>query len=130
MTKRTKWTAGNRRTAGRANKTEQAFVAEVLETAKQAGEVLGWAYEPLTFKLGKAFSYTPDYVVHMADGSMVVWEVKGSGGWLNESSRPRWKAAAESWAGGAFVFRSAVKQKKRDGGGWKLETYERVNPWP
>jgi hypothetical protein len=132
--KRGKWTAinaGNRRTPGAMNQTEQAFEREQLAPRQAAGEIDSWAFEPITIRLGKRCSYSPDFVVLRTDGTVEVWEVKGTAGWsLDSESRTKWKAAAESWLGGMFVFRAATKRRKKDGGGWKTETYERVNSWP
>ena len=122
-----RFNAGTRRTPGAMNKTEQAFAAW-LDARPEAER---WVFDQLTLRYGKRLGYTPDFVVLLKDGTVEVWEVKGSQGWLLDSeSRTKWKAGAESFLGGLFTFRAAVKQTKKAGGGWKLESYERVTPWP
>lgn len=134
MRRRGKWGGINahaRRTPGSMNKTEEAFASEVLDLRQRAGEVLSYAFEGVTFRLGSRCRYEPDFVVVCADGTVEVWEVKGSAGWkLDSESRTKWKAAAESWVGGLFVFRAAVKRTKKAGGGWDTsEVYQRATPW-
>jgi hypothetical protein len=62
--------------AGTMNKTEQAY-ALVLEARKQAGEIAWYEFEKMTFKLAPLCSYTPDFVVMLADdGTLEMHEVK------------------------------------------------------
>lgn len=123
--RRHKWTAAPKRSKGKT-KTEERFEAWLYERP----EVVTHGFEPLRFAIANGGNYTPDYVVVLEDGTVEIWEVKPSCGWLNESSKVRWKAAAESWAGGLFVFRAAVEKRKKDGGGWDVTTYERRGEWP
>lgn len=127
MKRKHKWSAAPKRAAGKTQ-TEQAFEDEVL---KARPEVVTYGFEELRFVLGGRFNYTPDYTAVLEDGTVECWEVKPSTGFsLDAGSQPRFKAAAESWAGGLFVWRVAIRRRKRDGGGWELQTYERTKDWP
>ena len=126
MTRKHRWSAGHRSTKGQ-NKTEARFEAWL----KARPEVVEFGYEPLRFVLANAANYTPDFVALLEDGTVEVWEIKGSMGWsMDTASQVRWKAAAETFVGGLFTFRTAHERRKKDGGGWNVKTYERRNPWP
>lgn len=127
--RRHRFSAAPKRAKGKT-KTEQRFEETYLRPRQLAGEVIDWGFEPARIPYASGGNYTPDYAVLLSDGTVELWEVKGSGGWLEEGSKPRWKSAAESWFGGLFVFRSAVERRKKDGGGWKVSTYERRTDWP
>ena len=112
---------GRRRVPGEKNATERAR-ALVLEAQLQAGELLWYGFEAVSFRLGRGSRYEPDFVVVLADGLVVIEEVKGTAGWrLDSESRTKWIAAAEKnpWA----LFRVAVRRRKKDGGGWDVEEY-------
>lgn len=61
---------------GEMNKTEQAY-ADRLQSMRQRGEILWFGFECWTFKLAKDTRYTPDFVVQLANGELLLVEVKG-----------------------------------------------------
>jgi hypothetical protein len=63
--------------AGVMNKTEAAY-ARHLDLRKQAGEVLWYGFEKMTFKLADDTRYTPDFVLMLASGQLQAHEVKGA----------------------------------------------------
>lgn len=68
---------GVRRAAGEMNGTERKF-AEYLERLKLDGRVLWYGYESATFRLADRTTYTPDFMVQLADLSLEFYEVKGT----------------------------------------------------
>lgn len=126
MTAPGKWgrinATGRRRVAGSMNKTEAAY-ARLLEARRVAGEVAWWAFEPLSLRLAKGSSYSPDFVHVESDGLIVCTETKGTAGWsLDSESRTKWKACGERYP--LFAFRAATARRKADGGGWDHEEYQ------
>lgn len=61
---------------GEMNKTEQAY-ADWLQAVRQRGEILWFGFECWTFKLAKDTRYTPDFAVQLANGELLLVEVKG-----------------------------------------------------
>lgn len=111
---------------GAMNEVEKRRAAE-LDAELRDGVIQAWAYERVTFRLANRTTYTPDFMVIDAAGLIRFEEIKGTGGWLNESSRTKWKTAAEQnpWA----LFRALVERKKADRealslGRWTVETYK------
>ena len=101
------------------NKWEAAY-ALVLKARQQAGEIDGFEFEGLSFKLGNGAYFTPDFVVvlwHEKFGGCMIelHEVKGH--W-REAARVRIKVAASKYPWCRFVAVS------KDGAGWKAETFE------
>lgn len=78
------------------NKTEKRFEQNILWAAQLAGEVSHWWFEQLTFRLADRTTYTPDFVVFMADGTIECIDVKGSAGW-EQHTRIKIKIAAEQF---------------------------------
>jgi hypothetical protein len=85
-------------------------------------------HEPLRLKIGRAAYYKPDFLVVggfnpaneiLHPVNMIFYEVKGH--W-REAARVRIKVAASKYPWARFV--AVVKQKKRDGGGWKEEVFQ------
>ena len=107
---------GVRRVSGEMNKTEEAM-AEHLKMLVKSGEVLAWWFEGITLRLAKATRYTPDFLVMLPDGTLECWEVKGH--W-EDDARVKVKVAAEHFP---FTFKAFSPKPKRDGGGWKIETF-------
>lgn len=100
------------------NKTEQAW-SEVL-TADD--DVYRWWFEPFSLRLshpdgGMPATYTPDFLVLLKDGSTYVDDVKG--GMVDNASVVRIKCAAELYP--LWRFRLVTKQRKKDGGGFKIK---------
>ena len=107
---------------GTMNKTEAAY-NDYLHSRHMAGEVSGWAFEAMTLRLADRTTYTPDFVVFLADGRVQCHEVKAitkSGRWLFEDdARVKLKVAAEAWW--MFEFVAAGCVAKANGGGWEFE---------
>ncbi|MEQ7870728.1 hypothetical protein V6R97_08745 [Chromohalobacter salexigens] len=103
--------------AGRMNQTEAAY-ARLLESQKQAGDIVWYAFEGMTFKLADNTRYTPDFNVMRADGLMEIHEVKG---FWRDDGRVKIKVAAEMFP---FRFIAVKKCAQKDGGGWEREIFE------
>lgn len=73
-----------------------------------AGEVSHWWYENLQFRLANRTTYTPDFVVFMADSSIECVDVKGSAGW-EQHTRVKIKVAAEQFPEFAWTGYSESK---------------------
>ena len=102
-----------RRVAGQMNKTEAAYAA-LLEQRKQSGEIHHYQFEAMALKLAKLTTYTPDFFIINADGTIEYHEVKG---WWMSSGRVKIKVAAEMhpW----FIFKGIQYQKKT----WVFEEF-------
>jgi hypothetical protein len=102
--------------AGTMNKTEAAYAA-TLEQRRTAGEVAWFKFEGIKFRLAENTSYTPDFAVMLADGTLEMHEVKG---FWTDDGRAKIKIAADLYPM-RFV---AIKAKpKKDGGGWAIEEF-------
>ena len=51
--------------------------AELLDLRVRAGELTGWVYEGIHLRLPGDVMYRVDFVGHMADGTIALWEIKG-----------------------------------------------------
>jgi hypothetical protein len=58
------------------NKAEARY-AQQLELRKQVGEILWWAFEGMSFKIGERCYWTPDFDVMLASHELQVIDVKG-----------------------------------------------------
>jgi len=105
-----------RRTPGTMNKAEAAY-AGTLEVRKAAGELIGYWYEAVTFKLAKDTRYTPDFLVQLADGTLEAHEVKG---FWEDDARVKIKVAASMFP---VLFRAMKPRAKKHGGGWEEEVF-------
>jgi len=70
----------------------EANYARYLNWLQQIGEIVSWEYEPDTYwfeeiKQGTR-SYTPDFKIHLKDGSFEYHEVKG---WMDQKSKTKLK---------------------------------------
>ena len=96
------------------NKTEEKW-AWYLTSEKQAGKILWFAFEDVTFRLTSKVpgttrvSYTPDFVVVLPDSSIRVDEVKGPH--IREDSELKFKMAADRYP----FFDWRMVQLKEDG---------------
>lgn len=70
--------------------------------------------------LAKLCTYTPDFAIWLADGSMEFVDCKGSGP-MDDKSRVKMKCAAEKFP--QFLFAIEQRQTKKNGGGWKREEF-------
>lgn len=101
------------------NKTETAY-AQRLDLLAKAGEIAFWAFEAIKFRLADGAWYTPDFLVHVSDGTvsavtkLEIHEVKG---FSREAWGVRWKVAKDIY-GGMFRF---VLVRRGERGGWTFE---------
>ena len=98
---------------GTMNKTECAY-ANYLELQKRMGQVAWYAFEPVSWKLAKNTTYTPDFLVLQDDGSVECHEVKG---YWRDDARVKIKVAARQFP---FIRFVAVKKIQ---GGWDFEEF-------
>ena len=114
------WTRGTARgrvrLPGTMNKTEERYAAE-LELRLRVGEILWYRFEGTKLRLADKTFYTPDFAVMRADNVLEMHEVKGY--WMDDAKVKIKVAAAEY----PFIFRAFSVRPKRDGGGWKEETF-------
>lgn len=103
---------------GVMNKTEAAYVAEVLNARYLNNEIENWWYESFKLRLADGAWYTPDFAVLLHDGTWEMHEVKG---FVREAAMVRIKVAAEKYP---LRFFMCFKKKKRDGGGWFIKEME------
>ena len=122
------------RATAKLTKPEVAFM-RVLEERKARGEIVWWSEHPMSLKLADGSRYIPDYMVVTWDGTILVYEVKGTGGWNHVTfagrgrpsgseggkSRAKFLFAVECFP--LFRFMSAIQQRKKDGGGFDEEAY-------
>ncbi len=101
---------------GRLNKTEAAYALH-LDARKQAGEIAGYWFEAIKFRLADRTWYSPDFLVQLADGTLEIHEVKG---WMEDDAAVKLKVAASLYA--IFVVRLVKRQK----GKW-IETVVSAN---
>lgn len=102
---------------GQRNKTEAAYES-TLKERHVAGEILWFKFEGMKLRLTDNTFYTPDFAVMLADGTLECHEVKGQ--WMDDA-RVKIKVAAELYP---FRFVAVRPRPKKDGGGWKIETFE------
>lgn len=102
--------------SGERNKTEAAYEL-FLEAQKQAGEILWYAFEGMTFKLAKDTRYTPDFVVMKADGEIQCHECKSI--WRDDA-KVKIKVASALFP---FRFIAVYAKPKKEGGGFRNEEF-------
>ena len=82
--RRAKWRP--RQTPGQMNKTEARFEQEVLLPLKLGGDILGWQYDAVKFRVGsKRCWYNIDFMVFRSDGHIEMVDVKGGAGWEDDA---------------------------------------------
>ncbi len=107
---------GARHVPGTMNRLEAAF-AQRLEARKLAGEVAWYRFEAMTIRLvdrDNLTRFTPDFLVQLADGELVVYEVKG--GLFPEHNRLKLKLAADQ-----YPFRFILARRPRKAEPWTEE---------
>jgi hypothetical protein len=102
--------------AGTMNKTEAAYAA-TLDQRRVAGEVAWFKFEGIKFRLAENTSYTPDFAVMLADGTLEMHEVKG---FWTDDGRAKIKIAADLYP---MRFIAIKAKPKKDGGGWAVEEF-------
>lgn len=100
------------------NGLEGKFAAEVLDVQKLNGEIADYRFEAITLRLAKGARFTPDFTVWLKDNTVRFIETKG---FWRESARLRIKIAAEMYPQHKFIV--VQKLRKKDGDGWKYETF-------
>lgn len=108
------------------NSTESQFHEQVIVPMLDAGEALEVWYERWSWTLtaktpeGKpGIRYTPDFVVMLESGELVIYEVKGSGN-ARRQDLNRVKLFSDLYPMRVYV---ATQRTKRDGGGFMVEEY-------
>lgn len=112
----TKLFALGRMKSGERNKTEAAYEL-FLESEKQRGEILWYAFEAMTFKLAKDTRFTPDFMVMRSNGELECHEVKSI--WRDDA-KVKIKVASELFP---IRFIAVYAKTKKEGGGWREESY-------
>lgn len=110
---------GKRHVPGVMNQTESLY-ADGLQARKLAGEIIEWWFECFKLKLADQCTYTPDFGILFADGSMEFVDAKG-GGPMDDKSRAKVRMSAEKFP--QFVFVIEKRLPKKSGGGWKREVF-------
>lgn len=100
---------GRRIREKKMNKTEQAF-SEILEKARQKGEILKWHFEEITLKIAPNTRYTPDFIAVLPSGAWHVFEIKGH---LEDDASVKFKSAAQKFPEISFQM---LRRKK---GAWE-----------
>lgn len=78
---------------GAMNAGERAYAMH-LDGLLASGEIAGWWYELMTFKLADRCSLQPDFAVMFPDGSIELHEIKG-GKTVQQAHGPAWTYWAE-----------------------------------
>lgn len=100
------------------NPGERKF-ADYLAGKKGRGEILHWAFEPITLKLAPSTRYTPDFLIVLPDRSIALYDVKGRKGesfWAEEDAWLKLKLAAA-----LHPFPLYVVWPLKGGAGWGVE---------
>lgn len=101
---------------GEMNKTERAY-ANYLETLKQSGEIKDYWFEAVKLRVASnACTYTPDFMVLRADGTLELHEVKGSERIFTDDAKVKCKVVADMYP---FRLLVAIKSKQ----GWILKEF-------
>ena len=100
---------------GHMNKTEAAYAGR-LELRKAAGEILGYDFEALKFRLADNTFYTPDFAVMLSTQELQAHEVKG---FWEDDARVKIKMAARLFPI-QFVAVFAPRRKADD---WAFEEF-------
>ena len=117
---------GQRKTRGVLNSTERKFLEGHIAPLMLSGEAVAWWYERWTWALTEStpgglpgIRYTPDFIVLMASGELVAYEVKGTGN-ARRQDLNRTKLFADLFPLRCFV---ATAQTQKDGGGFAVCEY-------
>jgi hypothetical protein len=99
---------------GVKNKLESQYAAH-LKLRQQAGEIIDYYFEAIRFNLShKNNTYTPDFVLFMADGTIEIHETKG---FWRDDARVKIKCFAEMYP---FRTIGVTWDKKK---GWIYEEF-------
>ncbi len=103
---------------GEMNKSETRYQFEVLDPAKQRGEVLWYRFEGIKLRIAKATFLTPDFAVMTRGGLIELHDVKGARGIYQDDAKVKMKVGAEAYP---FVFKVAFPPKRK-GEAWEVDT--------
>jgi hypothetical protein len=103
------------------NRTELAWANE-LESMRVAGVNLGWRFEAVRLRLGGTAFYTPDFLVVAVIGGHTYMELHEVKGFWREAALVRIKTAASAYPW--FRFKVIRKKRKKDGGGFDVQTVD------
>lgn len=103
---------------GEMNKSEARYQAEVLEPAKERGDVLWFRFEGVKLRIAAKTFLTPDFAVLTRSGLIELHDVKGSRVLYQDDAKVKVKVAAEAYP---FVFKLAFPPKRK-GEAWEVET--------
>lgn len=92
---------------------EVAF-GQLLEGARQDGEVTRWSHESIKLRLSSQTYYTPDFFIETPDGRLGFYETKG---FLRDDAAVKFKAACAQYPCFYFVM---VKKTK---GAWVVHMH-------
>ena len=106
-----------RKKKGEMNATETKF-ANYLRTLEITGEILWWKHEGIKLLLADKTTLTVDFNAMLADGLLVMFDVKGAKAIIEDDAKCKMKIAAANYP---FVFRYAFPRLQKDGGGWIFE---------
>ena len=107
---------GKRKSPGEMNRLEAEYAA-LLEARKREGTVLWYRYEAAKFRLTDTdamTTYSPDFLVQLSTGELVVVEVKG--GWFPEHNRLKLKLLVDQ-----YPFRVVLARRPRKADPWTEE---------
>lgn len=104
--------AVQRHVKGRMNGAETEFHRLFIQPRILAGEAVWNEFEKLKLKLAKNCFYTPDFLVGLADGRQIVFEVKGGRIW--DGAREKFLWSSEKY-GREYEFQAWQKKAGR----WK-----------
>lgn len=109
--------------ARKQSKLEKRYM-EHLKLRMEAGDVLGYGYEPVWVRLDASTTYTPDFCVLERSGVVLV-ELKpaGKGGkpYWQPKARVKWKWAGKTLKAAGLPVRLVATWPKGDG--WGVEVY-------
>lgn len=106
-----------RHVPGRMNGTEKRY-AQRLENRRLAGEVAGYWFESVKFRLADKTWYAPDFLVMLADGTLELHETKG---WIEEDAAVKMKVTSEVF----WLFKLVLVREKPQNV-WTLRSMDRV----
>jgi len=108
---------------GEMNRTEAKFYDDYILPRIMRKEILWAQFEGITLRLGERCSWTPDFLVLLADGTLEALEVKGH--W-EDDARVKFKATASLFPW--LTIRAFRPLPKHQGGGWDEEVLNPPEP--
>lgn len=122
-----------KRVAGVMNQTESKFALLFLDPLLGTREASSWQFEPVTFRLAHDVRYTPDFKLHLADGSVIYFEVKGAWDAPHQAkSRAKLRICAELHSDSRFAsyeFKHHCLEWFGPHGSAPLSTFHHTREW-